>query len=191
MLYLEHGTEQGEVSQGREGSRRSTCTGWSSPWAARAQPHWGESGIQCQAAVWRARRPGPLCPTVGGRWGAACYAWHGGHQRQEKAVRPKVFLTEVLMTGVEGSDVAKGDTGKERGIQAGKGGYRQGNHSMCSGGQRWEVPSSVTLGRVRLLASSVTNGCLLEPPPSAERTPPNTGETHAFAGGWGLRPPDL
>ena len=80
MLYLEHGTEQGEVSQGREGSRRSTCTGWSSPWAARAQPHWGESGIQCQAAVWRARRPGPLCPTVGGRWGAACYAWHGGHQ---------------------------------------------------------------------------------------------------------------
>ena len=95
------------------------------------------------------------------------------------------------MTGVDGSDVAKGDTGKERGIQAGKGGYRQGNHSMCSGGQRWEVPSSVTLGRVRLLASSVTNGCLLEPPPSAERTPPNTGETHAFAGGWGLRPPDL
>lgn len=72
-----------------------------------------------------------------------------------------------------------------------KGGYRQGVHSVCSGGPRWEVPSSVMLGRVRTLASSVTNGCLLEPLSSAESTPPNTGETHAFAGGWGLHPPDL
>lgn len=102
-----------------------------------------------------------------------CVAWRAPVTRESC----QVFLTEVLMTHVDGSDIAKG-------VQAG-----------CPQRVFWrtKVGSAILghAGESENLGLFCHKWVPLRAPVLSREYSPKYWRTHAFAGGWGLHPPDL